>query len=149
MYPIVILTANIYPDSAVWFFKELAQLSRMKRILYVESDEDTGHAVRQILSSSGFSIDVVQTLSEAMLYSSRYYDLILINAVLPDTDPITVFRNLKVSTGNTPTFALTGILPLSSGEIAQMKHEGIADYIQKPFTRADLLSRLGKLLEAR
>jgi DNA-binding response OmpR family regulator len=115
-----------------------------KKILYIEHDIDLAQAVRLMLGSAGFAIDIASTYSEAMLLSSRFYDLIFINAVFPGVDIKSLIRDMKISTDNKPKILITGILPMPAIELSAMKKEGVIDYIQKPFTKTDLIRCIAK-----
>jgi len=116
----------------------------MKKILYIEDNVDTASAVKAILESGGFEAEVANTGKEGLEKAKTSFDLILLDIMLPDMSGWDIFEKLK---GNGETkFAFLSVIPVSSERMAELKKAGISDYITKPFTKDDLLKRIGVIL---
>lgn len=117
----------------------------MKKILYVEDNIDTASAVKVILESGGYEADVAYTGKDGIEKAKAGFDLILLDIMLPDMSGWDVFEKLKKD-GETK-FAFLSVIPVSSERMEELKKAGISDYITKPFTKDDLLKRVGAILE--
>jgi DNA-binding response OmpR family regulator len=118
----------------------------MKQILYVEDNEDTANAVKIILSSLGFGVDVAYSGEEGLgKVGLKQYDLILLDVMLPDMSGWDIFAMLKKKIK--AKYAFLSAIPVSQERMAQLNKEGVSDYITKPFAKADLIARIQKILE--
>ncbi|MBS3087936.1 hypothetical protein J4226_05060 [Candidatus Pacearchaeota archaeon] len=45
-------------------------------------------------------------------------------------------------------FAFLSAIPVSKERVGELKKVGVSDYITKPFVKADLIKRVGKILKA-
>jgi len=116
----------------------------MKKILYVEDNVDTASAVKVMLESGDYEADVAHTGKEGIQKAKKGFDLILLDIMLPDMSGWDIFEKLKED-GKTK-FAFLSVIPVSSERMEELKVAGISDYITKPFTRNDLLERVGDIL---
>jgi len=117
----------------------------MKTILYVEDNKDTAQAVKIILEHVHFKVDLAYDGKEGLKkIKQNKYDLILLDIMLPDMSGWDIFENVskKVKTN----YAFLSALPVSSERVDQLKKAGVSDYIMKPFTKADLVSKIVKIL---
>jgi DNA-binding response OmpR family regulator len=123
----------------------------MKRILYVEDDEDTASAVRALLTRAGYEAELAFTGQEGIkkaISVSSNYDLILLDMMLPDMSGWEVFKKLKGRQNNVQcSFAFVSAVPLANSQLMEYKREGISDYISKPFTKAHLLERINRMIK--
>lgn len=115
-----------------------------KKILYVEDNMDTASAVKVMLESGGFEVDVAYTGKEGLKKGKNGFDLILLDIMLPDMSGWDIFEKLKKN-GETK-FAFLSVIPVSSERMAELKSAGISDYITKPFTKGDLIKRVKAIL---
>lgn len=118
----------------------------MKKILYVEDSRDTAEAVKVMLEGAGFSVELAfDGKSGVSKATSGKWDLILLDIMLPDMSGWDIFENIgkKVKA----KYAFLSALPVSSERIAELKKTGVSDYIMKPFTKADLVSRVTKIIK--
>ncbi len=92
------------------------------RVLLVEDDANTAQSIELILKSEG------------------YYDIIILDLMLPDIDGYEVLRRLRSSRVNTPILILSGLSELDN----KIKGLGFGadDYLTKPFDRRELLARI-------
>ena len=115
----------------------------MKRILYVEDDEDTAEAVKTILEVAGFAVTIAPTGSDGIRETKGgEFDIILLDIMLPDMSGWDLYRKMK---GINAKFAFLSALPISQERLEQLRSEGLCDYITKPFTKKDLTERVKKM----
>jgi DNA-binding response OmpR family regulator len=114
------------------------------RILLVEDDPDVGLLIEHVLDSEGYSVDRVTTASESRnLITSKNYDLVLTDGVLPDGTGIEIAdqataRGMKVLiiTGYALQFSQLGVLrrhdyvlkPIRPGALIAL----VSDYVGRP-----------------
>jgi len=115
-----------------------------KKILYVEDNVDTASAVKIMLDGAGFETDVAYTGKEGLRKSKEGFDLILLDIMLPDMSGWDIFEKLKKD--NRAKFAFLSVIPISAERMSELKNAGVSDYITKPFTKDDLIKRIGAIL---
>ena len=119
-----------------------------KKILVVEDDADLADLLCFNLKKAGFAARIadngVDALSKARAMAP---DLILLDLMLPELDGFAVCEILRrdPTTASTPVIMVTAA---SSGlaRLAGME-AGANDYITKPFSIKDLLTRIDVLLQ--
>ncbi|MBI5225071.1 response regulator [Candidatus Micrarchaeota archaeon] len=117
-----------------------------KRILYVEDNRDTAQAVAMMLDKSGFSTEIAYTGKKGLeLAFSEKFDLILLDVMLPDMSGWDIFEELQ-NKGYLSKYAFLSVIPLSNKRRAELAGKGVTEYIQKPFEKSFLISRVSKLL---
>lgn len=122
-------------------------MKTIKRILYVEDDEDTAEAVRLILSRAGFEADLASTGKEGIKKAENgHFDLILLDIMLPDMSGWDIFKSLKKRKNNSKIIFLS-VIPISVERKVELKKSGVSDYITKPFDKEDLIARIKKALK--
>ena len=117
----------------------------MKRILYIEDNTDTAAAVQLILSGAGYQV-VTAFDGESGIAKAKddSFDLILLDVMLPDMSGWDIFAKLKGKLR--ARYAFLSAIPISVERMTQLGKEGVADYITKPFAKADLIVRVGRIL---
>jgi DNA-binding response OmpR family regulator len=127
----------------------LAEASRMSvRVFVVEDDEDIASLVRRHLERSGDFRVVPFGRGEDFLAAceSELPDLVILDLNLPDTDGLTICRELRGwdATRTVPILMLTA----RAGEADRVAglDLGADDYLVKPFSLRELGSRVGALL---
>ena len=118
--------------------------TKMKRILYVEDNEDTANAVRMILTHEGFQTNIALTGKEGVEKAKDDFDLFLLDVMLPDMSGWDVFHKIKKKRFKGKC-AFLSIVPKPK-KLEELRKEGVEDYIMKPFAKADLIKRVRKLL---
>ena len=115
------------------------------RILVIEDEPKVGRALRDGLQNEGYEVELAQTGEDGFfLASSRPFDAILLDVLLPGRDGIEVLRALRETKLRTPVLCLTAkdaIEDRVSGLDA-----GADDYLVKPFAFPELSARLRALL---
>jgi DNA-binding response OmpR family regulator len=117
----------------------------MKKILYIEDNQDTAEAVKIILTGAGFSVDIALSGKEGLKKAEDEYDLFLLDIMLPDMSGWDIFE--KLIKKKKSKFAFLSAIPISSERMDELKKVGVSDYITKPFTKNDLINRIKKIIE--
>ena len=120
------------------------------KIMHVEDDEDTRTAVELILKKHGFEVTGASSGKECFqLLKKEKPSLILLDMMIPDMSGWDVFQKLKKMRKLHDTkMVFLSVLPILPEKKRQMYNAGVASYIMKPFTEADLVSKVKKLTEA-
>lgn len=116
----------------------------MKKILIVEDDEDLSFIISEMLESYGYSVTTAKCGEEAFkLLSQHTYHLILLDVNLPDTTGIEICRELRRNTRIPVIFASA-----RAGESDRITGFDIGgdDYLPKPYSMKELLSRVNALI---
>jgi two-component system KDP operon response regulator KdpE len=117
---------------------------RPTRILVVDDEEQIRRALRSILSSRGYVLEMAATGEEALLKAiDAPPDLVILDLMLPDRNGIDVCRELR-----TWMAAPILILSVKANEADKILalDEGADDYLTKPFSAGELLARIRALL---
>jgi two-component system response regulator MtrA len=120
----------------------------MARIIYVEDDPLVGEVVQEILTQAGHLIGVVPhgTLAfETIVFKKP--ELILLDQKLPGMQGMEILRALR----RLPDLYLTPIIMLTARAGDDPRDDalvaGANDYLVKPFDPAELVRRVGLVLE--
>jgi two-component system cell cycle response regulator DivK len=118
-----------------------------KRILVVEDQEDNRQILRDLLSNAGFEIVEAETGEEALVSASTQKpDLILMDIQLPILDGYEVTRRIKAD----PLLQAIPIIAVTSyalsGDEGKAREAGCNDYVTKPYSPRELLTKIRNLL---
>jgi two-component system alkaline phosphatase synthesis response regulator PhoP len=118
---------------------------REKRILLVEDEPGLVLTLTDRLSSEGYAVDSVRDGPQALeSVAESFYDLIVLDVMLPGKSGFDVCRELRSRGSSTPILFLT-----ARGEVADrvvgLKLGG-DDYLIKPFDMMELTARVEALL---
>ncbi len=117
---------------------------RPTRILVVDDEEQIRRALKSILGTRGYVLDVATTGDEALTMAiDNPPDLVVLDLGLPDRSGIDVCRELRAWMA-----APILILSVRSSEADKIMalDEGADDYLTKPFSAGELLARIRALL---
>jgi len=117
----------------------------MKKVLYVEDNQDTAEAVKVILDGAGFTTELASCGRDGLKKATNGFDLVLLDIMLPDMSGWDVFEKLKGHVN--AKFAFLSAIPVSEERTKELKKAGVSDYITKPFAKADLVKRISKILK--
>jgi DNA-binding response OmpR family regulator len=114
------------------------------RILVVEDSRRLAGIVKRGLLEEGYAVDNAFDGEEAQyMAETTPFDLIIMDIMLPKKDGVTVCRELRAKSVNTP------ILMLTAKDAVEDKVTGLDsgadDYLVKPFAFSELLARLRAL----
>ena len=115
------------------------------RILCVDDESVILDSFRKILVLDGYSIDTVETGAEALgLIQQHHYDFLFTDLKMPTMSGEDVAKSAKHLRPDIDVIVITGYATVESA-VECMKH-GVMDYIQKPFTEAELVEMVKKFL---
>jgi two-component system response regulator RegX3 len=117
------------------------------RILLVEDEPAIAEAVAYALEDAGFEVDAVGDGGEALEASRRLdYDLMILDLLLPGMSGLNVCRTVRAES-DLPILMLTA----RETELDRVVglETGADDYVTKPFSIAELVSRVRALLRRR
>lgn len=121
-------------------------MSNKPSILLVEDEENLHEALKLNLELEGYEITSAFTGSEALQkIQSEYFDLIILDVMLPDVDGISITETIRVQNNHVPILILSA-KNTSSDRVLGLK-KGADDYLTKPFNLEELLLRVQKLIE--
>jgi DNA-binding response OmpR family regulator len=115
-----------------------------QRILVVEDEQSISEVVALYLGRAGYAVSVAHDGHEALRHLTDHLPaLVILDVMLPGVDGLEIARRLR-RTGETPIILLTS----RSGE--QDRIEGLElgadDYVTKPFSPQELVSRVRAVL---
>jgi two-component system, OmpR family, response regulator RegX3 len=117
------------------------------RILLVEDEPAIAEAVAYALKDAGFEVDAVGDGGEALEASRRLdYDLMILDLLLPSMSGLNVCRTVRAES-DLPILMLTA-RETELDRIVGLE-TGADDYVTKPFSMAELVSRVRALLRRR
>jgi two-component system alkaline phosphatase synthesis response regulator PhoP len=121
-------------------------MSNKPSILLVEDEENLHEALKLNLELEGYEITSGFTGSEALQkIQNEYFDLIILDVMLPDVDGISITETIRVQNNQVPILILSA-KNTSSDRVLGLK-KGADDYLTKPFNLEELLLRVQKLIE--
>jgi two-component system response regulator RegX3 len=117
------------------------------KILVVEDEPAIAEAVAYALADAGYDVDAVGDGDDALEAARHHpYDLMILDLLLPGTQGIDVCRALRAES-DLPIVMLTA----RDAEVDRVVglEVGADDYVTKPFSIAELVSRVRALLRRR
>ena len=115
-------------------------------ILLVEDEENLHEALKLNLELEGYSVSSAVDGSEALkAVDQEYFDLVILDVMLPEVDGITVAETIRVHNNQVPILILSA-KNTSADRVLGLK-KGADDYLTKPFNLEELLLRVQKLIE--
>jgi two-component system alkaline phosphatase synthesis response regulator PhoP len=119
---------------------------RKTSILLVEDEENLHEALKLNLELEGYEItsayDGVAALNKVQ---TEYFDLIILDVMLPEMDGINVTETIRISNNEVPILILSA-RNSSADRVLGLK-KGADDYLTKPFNLEELLLRIHKLID--
>lgn len=114
-------------------------------ILLVEDEENLQDALRLNFEIEGYEVTSAYDGAEALkAVHNEYFDLIILDVMLPEIDGITVCENIRLFNSEIPILILSAKNNSSDRVLGLQK--GADDYLSKPFDLAELLIRVKKLI---
>jgi DNA-binding response OmpR family regulator len=116
------------------------------RILIVEDEPTLRKLERNFLEKKGFVVDEVGNGDDALSkVDINEYDCIILDLNLPNTDGITVAKNIRDGGINTPIIMVTARSQIY--DKLEGFESGADDYITKPFDLKELVARINSLIK--
>ncbi|MCX6372276.1 MAG: response regulator transcription factor [Actinobacteria bacterium] len=117
---------------------------RPTRILVVDDEEQIRRALKSILSTRGYTLEMATTGGEALIKAiDAPPDLVILDLALPDRSGIEVCRELR--TWSSAPILILSVRANEADKIVALD-EGADDYLTKPFSAGELLARIRALL---
>ena len=119
----------------------------MSRILLVEDEPAIAEAVTYALRGAGYDVDHADNGTEALAAArDEHYDLMVLDLLLPGTPGIEVCKTIRAES-DLPIVMLTA--RDTEGDRVTGLDAGADDYLTKPFSVLELVSRVRALLRRR
>lgn len=125
----------------------------MKKILIIDDDLRHDKMMSYLLLSKGFEVEYALSGQEALdklkVMESEKPDVILMDVMMPSMDGFETFSEIKkdISLKGIPVIMLTALSDPKNMDKA--KSIGAVDYIEKPFSPSDVISRIKKAIEGK
>lgn len=114
-------------------------------ILLVEDEENLHEALKLNLELEGYDVTSAMDGAAALkAVQSEYFDLIILDVMLPEMDGIAVTETVRISNNEVPILILSA-RNSSADRVLGLK-KGADDYLTKPFNLEELLLRVNKLI---
>ncbi|MDZ7805476.1 response regulator [Thiohalophilus sp.] len=122
-------------------------MSELRKILYVEDEADIQTIARLALQDvGGFELQICSNGSEALATAEDYQpDLLILDVMLPGMDGPTTLAELRKLPALSGTPALFMTAKVQPQELEQLRAQGAAEVITKPFdpmTLAETVRRI-------
>ena len=115
-------------------------------ILLVEDEENLHETIKLNFELEGYEVTSAFDGSQALqAIANEFFDLIVMDIMLPEIDGISVTENIRLQNIETPILILSA-KNASADRITGLK-KGADDYLTKPFNLEELLLRVDKLIE--
>jgi len=120
----------------------------MTRILIVDDSPTETHVLKSMLEKHGYQVSVAQTGEEGIKLAQQHTpDVILMDIVMPGVNGFQATRKLSKD----PATSAIPIVMISTKDQDTdriwAKRQGAKDYITKPVTESELLSKVKAALE--
>ncbi|MBD0353359.1 MAG: response regulator transcription factor [Flavisolibacter sp.] len=114
-------------------------------ILLVEDEENLHETLKLNLELEGYSVTSAYDGTAALrAVQNEYFDLIIMDVMLPEVDGITVTQNIRITHNDVPILILSA-KDSSADKVLGLK-KGADDYLTKPFNLEELMLRVHKLI---
>jgi|ERR1017187_3519510 two-component system alkaline phosphatase synthesis response regulator PhoP len=120
-------------------------MQKKNSILLVEDEENLQDALRLNFELEGYEVTSVYDGAQALRkVHDEYFDLIILDVMIPEIDGITVCENIRLFNSDIPILILSA-KNNSTDRVAGLQ-KGADDYLTKPFDLTELLLRVKKLI---
>ncbi|MES2772649.1 MAG: response regulator transcription factor [Bacteroidota bacterium] len=120
-------------------------MSQKSSILLVEDEENLHETLKLNLEMEGYEVtSAFDGITAMKAFRAEYFDLVILDIMLPEMDGISVMESIRVSNVEVPVLMLSA-RNSSSDKILGLK-KGADDYMTKPFNLEELLLRVDKLI---
>jgi two-component system alkaline phosphatase synthesis response regulator PhoP len=114
-------------------------------ILLVEDEENLHEALKLNLELDGYEVtSAFDGVSALNAVQGEYFDLIILDVMLPEMDGVNVTETIRISNNEVPILILSA-RNTSADRVLGLK-KGADDYLTKPFNLEELLLRVNKLI---
>jgi two-component system response regulator VicR len=123
-------------------------VDNLKRVVYIEDEQEMIDLVRLILSRKGYEVLGAHGGRKGLqLVKDQLPDLVLLDLMMPDMDGWEVYQQMKANekTRQIPVIVITAKAQ-SIDKVLGLHIAKVDDYISKPFSPQDLLDSVEKVL---
>jgi len=114
-------------------------------ILLCEDDENLGMLLREFLMAKGFNVDLFPDGEKGYkAFLKGKYDLCVLDVMMPKKDGFTLAQEIRGVNSEVPIVFLTA--KNMKEDVLEGFHIGADDYITKPFSMEELVSRISAIL---
>jgi DNA-binding NtrC family response regulator len=118
----------------------------MINLLVVDDEEPFRRLLKKELTRKGYAVEVAPDGSEALrLLHDKFFDVILLDVVMPGIDGISLMKKLKENSGTPAIIVLTGKATVETA-VEAMKN-GAYDYLTKPYKLDELVIVIDRAYE--
>jgi PAS domain S-box-containing protein len=145
-FPLAAATAAPAPDTA----PEPPAEGRGESVLIVEDNPEIRALMEEVLCAHGYRVESVGECSAALELAyrqGRQYDLLVTDLVLAGSSGARLAAQMRAAQRRLRVLYLSGFSRQAAATQGLLAPGDRADYLQKPFTPAALLSRVRKVLE--
>lgn len=115
-------------------------------LLLVEDEENLHDALKLNLELESYDVTSAYNGKDALkAVKEEYFDLIILDIMLPQLDGITVAETIRLQNNDVPILMLSA-KNSSADKVLGLK-KGADDYLTKPFNLEELLLRVAKLIQ--
>jgi len=119
-----------------------------RRVLVVDDEPRILDIVQYFLEQGGYQVEARSVPEEGLAVARRKpFDVAILDIVLGDTSGYQVAGQLKRLPPNENTPVLFMSSKVEMADLFLEHYEGRAEFIQKPFKKADLLAKVAELVE--
>lgn len=117
-----------------------------KRILVVDDEVGIANLIRKILESENYQVDLSHDGKDGFVKVEKgNYDAIVLDIMLPKLNGFEVCKSLRENNVSTPLIMLSARDTIE--DRLRASDAGADEYLSKPFSAEDLLSRVASILE--
>jgi two-component system, cell cycle sensor histidine kinase and response regulator CckA len=125
----------------------MTEPTAMPTILLVDDEAIIREIGEELLTLLGYNVLLAESgerAEEILLAEKPDIALVLLDLIMPGRDGCETYRRLKAVDPAVKVLLATGHGP--DDEVRELIDQGCVGYIQKPFTMADLKSRIARIL---
>lgn len=124
----------------------MSEENKKPSILLVEDEENLHEALKLNLELEGYEVSSAYNGASALkAVQSEYFDLIVMDVMLPEMDGINVTESIRLTNTEIPILILSA-KNTSADRVLGLK-KGADDYLTKPFNLEELMLRVHKLID--
>jgi len=120
----------------------------MWRVLVVDDEDLLRATLREMLEDAGYIVTEAEDgVAGLQAFRDAEFDLVITDIIMPKKDGINTIWQLKQMRPDVKIIAISGGVPGGPrSDLPLAKTYGAQRTLQKPFSRAELLSAMGELL---
>ncbi|TKB23890.1 response regulator [Desulfopila sp. IMCC35006] len=116
------------------------------RILVMEDDVNIGRGLATVLTDENYSVQVANDGQSALdAFKQDDFDLLIADIRLPDMNGLDVIKQVRRHTPDTKIIVITGFV--STSVAVDAMHNGVSDFLPKPFSENQIIKSVKTTLE--